>query len=114
MSWYTRMTPAASRSPCLRISSLKNSAGKVFYLASLYALDQPPAAGGQAQDLPLINQLPLGEKWPNGVQFNERNGSLAFRSEGEPWRATPWSLPAFHDMARDVFKPGKGVAAIKG
>ena len=102
---------AGRRAHCLRVASFNSGSGAVFHLASLYAIDPDANADDKGRDLPLVNQLALGESRPAEVRLDNRAGWLAFRDARGPWRAVPWSLATYREMGGEVLRAAPAAAA---
>ena len=71
-------------------------------LATLYRV----RSGGSHEiesETPLFSELVLGGNRPDEVRIEPHAGWLTFRSGARRWRAVPWGLEAWRELARGVF-----------
>lgn len=98
--------PAGERAYCLRVTPIDvtyspdAASPPTLYSISLFAA--LPGVERRAKDLPLIDQLPLGDHAPREFRLDAQQGWLAYRGETGPWRVVPWSLDAYREMAAAV------------
>ena len=106
--WEPTNAPAADeRAYCLRttpidVTQSAYSATTTLYSVSLFAATWTQGTEERAKDLPLIDQLPLGDRAPREFRLETNEGWLAYTADASAWRAVPWSLDAYRAMAAAV------------
>ena len=108
---------AGERAYCLRVTPIDVTPSAYASIPTLYAISLFAAArdGGseeRAKDLPLIDQLPLGDRAPREFRLDPKDGWLAYRGDAAPWRAVPWSLDAYRAMAAVVLDENDDVQPV--
>lgn len=96
----------------LKTASYRSPKGVAPTLATLYRVRGAGDARAVESQTPLFSELVLGANRPEEVRIETQAGWLTFRSGGRRWRATPWGLGAWRELARGVFdgehKPAAG------
>jgi hypothetical protein len=96
---------ASSTAYCLHLkaASYRSPKGVAPTLATLYRVRDASDAHAIESRTPLFSELVLGALAPDEVRLAAQDGWLAFRSTGRRWRAVPWGLVAWRELARGVF-----------
>ncbi|MEP6872854.1 MAG: hypothetical protein ABI887_00655 [Burkholderiales bacterium] len=87
----------------LEIANYRSPKGVAPTLATLYRVRGSGEARAIESQTPLFNELVLGAVRPDEVRIDTEAGWLAFRGAGRRWRAIPWGLEAWRELAGDVF-----------
>ena len=87
----------------LKPASYRSPKGVAPTLATLYRVRGAADAHAVESQTPLFSELVLGAVAPDEVRLDTQAGWLAFRSGGRRWRALPWGLEAWRELARGVF-----------
>ena len=95
----------------LKTASYRSPKGVAPTLATLYRVRGGGAAHTIESQTPLFSELVLGPMRPDEVRIDTEVGWLAFRSGGRRWRAVPWGLTAWRELARGVFDADQKFAA---
>jgi len=95
----------------LETASYRSPKGVAPTLATLYRVRGSGEARAIESKTPLFNELVLGAVRPDQVRIDAQAGWLAFRGTAPRWRAIPWGLAAWRELAADVFDPGHRPAA---
>ena len=90
---------------CLHVkdASYRNPKGVAPTLATLYRVRGAGDGHVVESQTPLFSELVLGAVRPDELRIDAQAGWLAFRSGGRRWRAVPWGLEAWRELARGVF-----------
>jgi hypothetical protein len=86
----------------LEIAGQRTAKGVAPTLATLYRVRGAGETRAIESQTPLFNELVLGAVRPDEVRIDTETGWLAFRG-GRRWRAIPWGLEAWRELAGDVF-----------
>jgi len=95
----------------LKAASYRSPKGGVPTLATLYRVRHGGEAHAIESQTPLFSELVLGAMRPDEVRLDTELGWLAFRSGGRRWRAVPWGLGAWRELAGGVFDADQKFAA---
>jgi len=87
----------------LKTASYRSAKGIAPTLATLYRVRGGVDAHAIESQTPLFSELVLGAVRPDAVRIDTETGWLAFASTGRRWRAVPWGLAAWRELARGVF-----------
>ena len=87
----------------LKAASYRSPKGVAPTLATLYRVRGAGDAHAVESQTPLFSELVLGAVPPDEVRLDTQAGWLAFRTGGRHWRAVPWGLTAWRELARGVF-----------
>ena len=87
----------------LKAASYRSPKGVAPTLATLYRVRGAGDAHAVESQTPLFSELVLGAVPPDEVRLDTQAGWLAFRTGGRRWRAVPWGLTAWRELARGVF-----------
>ncbi len=88
----------------LETASYRSPKGVAPTLATLYRVRGSGDMRAIESQTPLFNELVLGAMRPEAVRIDTEVGWLAFRGATR-WRAVPWGLEAWRELAGDVFDP---------
>ncbi len=101
----TRVSDGGSVAYCLHLkaASYRSPKGVAPTLATLYRVGGAADAHAVESQTPLFSELVLGAVPPDEVRLDTQTGWLAFRTGGRRWRAVPWGLTAWRELARDAF-----------
>jgi hypothetical protein len=96
----------------LKDASYRSPKGIAPTLATLYRVRGSGELHAVESQTPLFSELVLGANRPEEVRIAAEVGWLAFRGGvGRRWRAIPWGLEAWRELAQDVFDAQRRPAA---
>ena len=105
-----------SRTYCLHVERARggapDQAGRP-YLASLYAFDDVAQAADPNKHLPLFSEEVLGTARPAKLHISVDAEWFAFEGENQEWRALPWGLKAWRNLANGVVAPRGDIASMQ-